>query len=306
MISSAEDLIKFGTAHWDNTIPQGLANSLAEVAKPRMYNQGLGWGVFEDNLSHGGGTGGFSTGIEVNPKAKTVRVFLSNSSAASEEVTSEGDFLPLQGYWSGVLSIPENKLRLVAYISDTGRMIVYSIDQGYRTELSAKSVFDNNQFKFSFPRIEGVFSGKFENGDLNGTFLQGSGQGIPVTLKYSKDVPELLREGLDKTMQGDMQSMEGYWSGYIEGKEGLFVYLKVTQFDELSILELYSPDQGDQAIPVSAASLQNGKFNFESNQVNVKYSGTLSKDRKSVKGSWSQGRPTPVTLHFSEEKPERE
>jgi len=307
MISSAEDLVKFGTAHWDNTIPQGLARSLAEVAKPRMDNQALGWRIDEDSLNHNGGTGGFRTGIEVNPIDKTVRVFLANSASMSEEITTEGDFLKLQGYWSGVLNTPQNKRRLVSYISDTGRVVVYSIDQDYQAVQSAKSVFVNDQFKFSFPAIEGIFSGKFENGDLNGTVVQGGGQGIPITMKYSRDVPDSLREGLGNKMQGDLQSLEGYWSGYIKGKDGLFVYLKVTQFGELSILEMYSPDQHDRAISVSAASLKNGKLKFESNQVNGKYSGKLSKDQKSIKGFWKQGLlPTRVTLRFSEEKPERE
>ncbi len=186
-------------------------------------------------------------------------------------------------------------------------MVVYSIDQDYQAVLSAKSVFVNDQFNFSFPTIEGILSGKLENGEMTGKFVQGGGQGTPITMTYSKDLPDTLREGLDKKMQGDLQRLEGYWSGYIKGKEGLFVYLKVTQFGELSILEMYSPDQHDQAISVSAASLKNGKFKFESNQINGKYSGKLSKDQKIIKGSWKQGfLPTSVTLHFSEEKPERE
>lgn len=249
----------------------------------------------------------FRTDIEINVKDKTVPVFLANSASASGEVTIEGDFLPLQGYWSGVLNTPQNNLRLVSFISDTGRMVVYSIDQDYQVVLSAKSVFVNDQFNFSFPAIEGIFSGKLENGGLNGKFVQGGGQGISITMKYSKDLPDTLREGLDKNMQGDLQSLKGYWSGYIKGKKGLFVYLKVTQFGELSILEMYSPDQHDQAISVNAASLKNGKFKFESNQINGKYSGKLSKDQMSIKGSWKQGfLPTSVTLHFSEAKLERE
>ncbi len=307
MISSAEDLVKFGAAHWDDNIPEGLASSLSEVAKPRIDNQGLGWAIDEETLNHSGGTGGFRTDIEVNVKDKTVHIFLANSASASGEVTTEGDFLPLQGYWSGVLNTPQNNRRLVSFISDTGRMVVYSIDQDYQAVLSAKSVFVNDQFNFSFPTIEGILSGKLENGEMTGKFVQGGGQGTPITMTYSKDLPDTLREGLDKKMQGDLQRLEGYWSGYIKGKEGLFVYLKVTQFGELSILEMYSPDQHDQAISVSAASLKNGKFKFESNQINGKYSGKLSKDQKIIKGSWKQGfLPTSVTLHFSEEKPERE
>ena len=307
MISSAEDLVKFGTAHWDNTIPQGLASSLAEVAKPRMENQGLGWGIDQDNLNHGGGTGGFRTDIEVNPKDRTVRVFLANSASTSGEIMTEGDFSLLQGYWSGVLNAPQNKLRLVSYISEAGRVVLYSIDQSYQAVLSAKAVFVNDQFTFSFPTIEGVFSGSFENGDLNGTFVQGGGRGIPITMKYSRAQPDSLREGLDKKMQGDLQRLEGYWSGYIKGQDGLFVYLKVTQIGDLPILEMFSPDQHDQAIPVSAASLKNGKFKFESHPINGHYSGKLSEKQKSIKGFWRQGLlPTPVTLRFSEKKPERE
>lgn len=306
MISSAEDLMRFGKAHWDDEIPKGLASSLMEVAKPRMSYQGLGWSIEGDILSHGGGTGGFRTNLEVDPKNKTVHIFLSNSATVSGEVRTDGDFLSMQGYWSGVLNTEKKKLRLVSYISETGRMVLYSIDQGYQPLLSAKSTLVNEQFEFSLPVIEGLYSGKFENDELNGILVQGGRRGRPLTMKYSKDIPEILHSGLDESLQGDLEMLKGYWSGYLGGKDGLFIYMKNVNIGELSILELYSPDQHDQAIAISTASLKNDKFEMTVDQVNGSFTGKLASDRKSIKGKWSQGDTTRLTLHYSADKPVRE
>jgi len=307
MISSAEDLIRFGVAHWDEKTPVGLASSMVEAAKVRMDRQGLGWRIDADELTHGGGTGGFRTRLTVNPKDKTVNVFLANSASASQAVTIDGDFLTIHGYWSGVFDAGTLQLRLIGYLSETGRMVLYSIDQAIYPILSAKSSFVNDRFEFSFPSIEAIYNGKFENGELVGTFVQGGPEGRPLNLSYSKDIPYMLRENLKESMQGDLQSLEGYWSGYLGGKAGVFVYLKNASLGDLSLLEMFSPDQHDQAIPVSSASLKNGTFKFASQQLDGEFSGELSEDLKSVKGVWrQQGRSTPVTLSFTDAKPERE
>ena len=306
MISSAEDLIRFGTAHWNNKALRGLANSLMVVAKPRKPGQGLGWAIEGDILYHGGGTGGFRTKLEVDPKNRTVRVFLSNSASTSEEVKTEGNFLSIAGYWSGVLNTEKKKLRLVSYISETGRMVLYSIDQGNQAFLSAKSSLVNDRFDFSFPVIEGFYSGKLENGQLVGALMQGQGRARPLTLKYTKDIPDLLRKGLDETLSGDLKNLAGYWSGYLGNKKGLFIYMKNTTIGDLSILELYSPDQHDRAITIESTRLKSAKFEFQSTGINGRFSGRLAKDRKSISGFWTQGRQrTAITLVLSEEKPVR-
>ena len=279
---------------------------VSEVAKPRKPGQGLGWAIEGDILIHGGGTGGFRTNLEVNPKNRTVRVFLSNSASSSGEVRIEGDFLSIQGYWSGVLKTEKKKLRLVSYISQTGRMVLYSIDQGHQSFLSAKSSLVNDRFDFSFPVIEGIYSGRFEKGELVGAITQGGGHGRPLTLIYSKDIPDILRKGLDETLLGNLKNLAGHWSGYLGGKEALFVYIKISNIGELSILELYSPDQHDQAITINSARLESGKFEFRSDGINGKFSGKLAKNRKSISGFWKQGRKrTELALIFTEEKPVR-
>jgi len=307
MISSAEDLIKFGKAHWDDKTPAGLASSLSEVAKPRMDNQGLGWSIEGNSLMHGGGTGGFRTHLTVNPKDKTVDVFLSNSAGASHEVSTEGDFKSIQGHWSGVLDTGSSQLRLVTYLSESGRMVLYSVDQGLQPVLSAKSSFMNDQIVITFPSIEALYKGEFVADDLIGTFVQGGGKGLPLTMTRSKDTPDILRKGLDETLQGDLQSLRGYWSGYLGGKEGLFVYMKNISIGPHTVLEIYSPEQSDEKITVSSARLKNRTFELRSRQIEGEFSGELAQDLQTMEGVWAQGSErTPITLRFSEEKPVRE
>jgi len=58
---------------------------------------------------------------------------------------------------------------------------------------------------------------------------------------------------------------------------------------------------------VSTASLKEGAFEFSSRQIDGEFSGKLAQDLKSIDGDWTQGtETTPITLRFSEEKPERE
>ena len=142
-------------------------------------------------------------------------------------------------------------------------MVLYSIDQGHQSFLSAKSSLVNDRFDFSFPVIEGIYSGRFENGELVGAITQGGGYGRPLTLTYSKDIPDILRKGLDETLSGNLTNLAGHWSGYLGGKEALFVYIKISNIGELSILELYSPDQHDQAITINSARLESGNLNSD-------------------------------------------
>ena len=308
MISTAQDLIRFGTAHWDPETPAGLANSLREVAKPRMDHQGLGWGIDDNELSHSGRTGGFAARLVVNPADQTVRVRLANTSSISNRFSTTGDFLPIEGYWSGTLKRDDETLRLVTYIDKSGHIVVHSIDQGNQAVLSAKTEFVDDQFFFSFPSIPATYVGRLKNNQLEGTLHQQGRADISLSMKRSASRPDILQERLNKSMQGNLSSLNGYWSGYLNGKQGLFLYLKVTNMDEnLSILELFSPDQTTESIPISSASLRGNKLKLFSEPINGTYSGKITKDKKSIKGWWKQGLlPTRLTLHFSNEKPERE
>jgi len=306
MISSAEDLIRFGTAHWDVETPDGLAASLAEVAKSRLDHQGLGWGIDGDKLSHDGGTGGFRANLEINSKEKTVHVFMANSAGVSFDTSTAGDFSSIEGYWSGVLNNGSENLRLLSFIDKTGRVVAYSIDQGFSPILSGQSKFEDDLFLFTFPTITAVYKGKLEDRDLIGSFVQAGNVAMPLKMKYSSDMPEILRSGLAKTIQGDVASLNGYWSGYLGDEDGLFVYTHITKIGELSVLQLYSPDQGKRPISVSSASFNDGIFEYHSDQINGTFSGKLTKDRKSIEGQWKQGPSSiPLTLHFSDEKPAR-
>ena len=310
MISSAQDLIRFGRAHWDINTPAGLAASLVEVAKLRFDDQGLGWRIDGDTLNHNGSTGGFHSNLEVNPKDKSVNVFLSNSAAISQEVVSEGNFEAVQGYWSGVLNTDSQSLRLEAYLDEHGRMVIYSIDQDYGSVLSSKSSFIDDSFFFSFPLIPAVFQGTLQ-GQLKDRELVGSvtledDVVVPLTLNYSPAMPKLLRSGLQEAMQESLLSLQGYWSGYLGGKKGLLVVMHVTNIGELPLIELYSPDQPSRSYAVSPATLNDREFKMNVGELDGSYTGKITRDGKNIKGKWSQGHSALLNLRYSAEKPERQ
>jgi len=101
-----------------------------------------------------------------------------------------------------------------------------------------------------------------------------------------------------------LASLNDYWSGYLGGRKGLITYTKVITIGKLPIIEIYSPDQHNQAITVSSASLKGRQLKVLSEQIKSKFSGKLAKDQKSIKRLWKQRLlPLPLTLHFSDEKP---
>lgn len=305
MISTAEDLIRFGTAHWNSDTPADLAISMAEVAKPRLEDQGLGWEIDGDLLTHDGRTGGFCSKLDINKKDKSILVFLANSATPSYEAEVDGDFALLQGYWSGVLT-SSDKLRLILYVSHEGRAVIYSIDQNNAALLASKARFSKNKFQFLLPAISAIYEGELSNGELNGIVAQNK-RDRSLKMTYSATMPELLRDGIVGKIQGDIACLNGYWWGYVGGKKkGLFVYIKVTALDDLSVIELYSPDQATEPFFVSSASLKNNRFKFSSDMVNGKFTGKLAKDGKSIKGFWRQGRPFRLTLYLSDTQPQRD
>jgi len=303
MISSAKDLIQFGKAHWDGTTPEGLAASLIEVAKPRIDDrQGLGWSVEGGPLGHTGLTGGFRSQLVVNPNYKTVRVFLSNSGGTNEVATAKGDFSPIKGFWSGIISTESKQLRLVSFINGDGRMVVYNIDRNNQFMLSAKSSLADDQFYFTFPSRGALYKGTFAHGELLGSISFDDSPEHALIMQYSDDIPDALRE----TMQGDLSSLKGYWWGYLGGYQGLFVYISISSVGELPIFEIYAPDESSDAIGISFASLNGRKIYIRSEQLGGEFTGEIAKDRKSITGVWTEDEPTPITLHFSEQKPRRE
>lgn len=302
IVSSAEDMLRYASAFWSDGIPADLKGALNLSTEAHSDAMGLGWFRQESKVSHDGGTGGFRSSLSIDPAEKFAMIKMENTSSPtiSEEVT--GDFSSLEGYWTGTLKTPVGELRQVLRISGKGIAYLHSIDQGGAGIRAAVSRFEGEELLCGFPSIGGNFEAKLVEGKLEGTWVQGSG--MPLELTRSEEVPPALEEALSKVATGDFSDLEGYWSGYLGGKQGLFVILRFDAIGSSADVGLYSPDQTNAPLPITKVDFSDGTLSLRSRPLNATFEADL--DGKTLAGTWNQGTPLPLTLEWSEEKPDRE
>ena len=304
IVSSARDLMTFAAAHDSPDTPEALRKAMEFAAKPQRGQVGLGWFVGKEGLNHDGGTGGFRSELRVSPAAKTASVRLMNGAVPSSDAVIEGDFTELSGFWQGSLDVGAAKLRLVMRFTEKGRAVLYSLDKGGSGIAAEKSISTDSVLRVAFGAIGGSFEGKREGDSLVGRWKQNGT--FPLTLVRQTTIPDELKAVLAKQAKGDLSGLSGYWSGYLGGKEGLFIILEIEAFDGTGEARLYSPDQTPEPFPVSSFSSDGKQFTLAIDPLGAAYAAKLG-DGGSMAGAWKQG---PVSqqliLTKTRERPERE
>jgi pimeloyl-ACP methyl ester carboxylesterase len=85
-------------------------------------------------------------------------------------------------------------------------------------------------------------------------------------------------------------SLAGAWSGELDVNGiKLPIVFHVVETDGALSATVDSPSQGALGIPVSSASLREGKVEFESTAVKADFQGELAADGMSIRGTWRQG-----------------
>lgn len=94
------------------------------------------------------------------------------------------------------------------------------------------------------------------------------------------------------------QTLAGDWSGtLIAGGSSLPLVLHLTvEPDGKLSAALDSPAQAAYGLAGSNAQLSGSNFSFDVPSVHGTYTGTVSADRKTISGTWSQGKPLPLVL----------
>ena len=94
----------------------------------------------------------------------------------------------------------------------------------------------------------------------------------------------------------DAQDIVGDWEGTLHaGAADLRLVLHITKGDGDSLkATLDSVDQAALGIPVSSISLKDSKLSLGVEAVHGTYEGTVSGDRATINGTWSQGQPLPL------------
>lgn len=304
IVSSAHDMMLFAHAHWSPDTPESLREALSLAASPQRKGMGLCWFISDAGLSHDGGTGGFRSEFRLSPREKSATLQLRNGTGPSGEGGSTGDFSGLEGYWEGTLVAGEVKLRQVFRISESGRVVLHSLDQGGAGVPANKSVHEAGVLRAIFGGIGGSYEAKVEGDTLTGTWKQGGD--LPLILKRTDTVPPDLITALASRVKGDPAKLKGYWSGYLGGKTGLFVILEIDAFGGTGEARLYSPDQTPEPIPVSSLSIDGDKLTLTVDVIKAAFAAEID-DTGKLSGAWKQGPlPLPLSLTKSATMPERE
>ncbi len=302
VVSSAADLLRFAEAHWDSDTPEALRLSLAEASRPRHAHQALGWLVDGSRRSHQGGTGGFRSRLQIDPEKRTARVELANSSGESDRSESRGDFSRFAGLWEGVLRAGGRELPLLFHVRESGKVRFFSVDEGGFAVTASRTVVEEGRFRFSFPAIEGTYAGVAKPAGLRGTWSQSGGE-FPLELSPTKDFPERLERIWGERISGDLADSEGFWSGFLGGKDGLFLYLEIDTAGNSWAVNLFSPDQTLRPIPVSAVVRDGSRWEFRFHSIGASY--VARQEGRVLSGAWHQGPPQKLKLTWSGEKPSR-
>lgn len=304
IVSSAHDMMLFARAHWSPDTPESLREAFSLAASPRRKGMGLCWFISDAGLSHDGGTGGFRSEFRLSPREKSATLQLRNGTGPSGDAGSTGDFSGLTGIWEGTLVAGEVKLRQVFRISESGRVVLHSLDQGGAGVPANKSIHEAGVLRAIFGGIGGSYEATAAGDTLTGTWKQGGD--IPLILKRTDTVPPALIAALASRVKGDPAKLKGYWSGYLGGKAGLFVILEIDAFGGIGEARLYSPDQTPEPIPVSSLSIDGDKLTLSVYAIKATFAAKLADDGK-LSGAWKQGPlPVPLSLTNSATMPERE
>jgi CubicO group peptidase (beta-lactamase class C family) len=304
IVSSAHDMMLFARAHWSPDTPENLREALSLAASLQRKGMGLCWFISDAGLSHDGGTGGFRSEFRLSPREKSATLLLRNSTGPAGEAGSTGDFCGLSGYWEGTLVAGEVKLRQVFRISESGRVVLHSLDQGGAGIPANKAIHEGGIVRAIFGSIGGSYEAKVEGGTLIGTWKQ-DGK-LPLTLKRTETAPPALIAALARQVKGDPGNLKGYWSGYLGGKTGLFVILEIDAFGGTAEARLYSPDQTPESIPVSSLSIDGDKLTLTVDVIKAVFAAEID-DAGKLSGAWKQGPlPLPLSLTKSATMPERE
>jgi uncharacterized protein (TIGR03435 family) len=97
------------------------------------------------------------------------------------------------------------------------------------------------------------------------------------------------------------QNFVGTWQGALKVPQApngeLRIVMKISTTDQDTLkAEMYSIDQGGQAIPATSVKKNGSSINIGVMPLNGTYEGSLSSDGNTINGTWTQGNPLPLNL----------
>lgn len=163
------------------------------------------------------------------------------------------------------------------------------------------SVDDQVQANGEDVHLVGSFSGTLAaNGnEVNGTWTQEQPEQAVLEIHFVHGT-----NAVPATSPASAPSIGGDWAGTLSAGGAqlrLILHIKAANDGTLSAT-LDSVDQGANGIPITSATLKDGKLSLDVEAVHGTYEGSVNKDASEIDGTWSQGQP--LQLDFKRAEPQ--
>ncbi len=303
IVSTANDMITFAEANWSSDTPAPLSHAMTLAATRQAGRMGLGWHISGKGLFHNGGTGGFLSELTVSPEDQTARISLRNSAGPAKPPAPKGDFASFAGFWVGTLKPGNEELPLILRIIADGTILLYSLEQSNAAIPGGKTEANGTELTVSFPALNGSLEVMLKGRVLRGVWTQG--ESIPLVLTRSPRVPAPLQEMLKAKVKGETRDLAGYWSGFLGGKDGLFIILHLEWLWGSLDPKIYSPDQTSEPIDVSKLSFDGQNLTLTQDALQASFRAKLTSPH-TLEGIWDQGEPAELELKWTRDRPSRD
>lgn len=194
----------------------------------------------------------------------------------------------IDGTWEGTLDTGISKLRVLFHIGNTEDGLIATMDspdQKMKGMPTTGVTRDGASLKIEAKQIGGIYSGRIaaDLQSITGMWSQG-GVELPLVLKLTKDQAEVEHKPVAPS------DIDGAWLGTLDtGTVKLRVVFRLTNSDEGLKATLDSPDQGMKGFPTSSVKRDGASLRIEANGIGGVFEGTISADKNSIDGKWTQG-----------------
>ncbi|HLF12838.1 MAG TPA: hypothetical protein VJA26_16670 [Gammaproteobacteria bacterium] len=208
-------------------------------------------------------------------------------------VLSQADIDALLGQWVGKLQIPGLELTMVLrFTADAEGKLTGVFDSPDQNALNiplTDIVLDDGNFSVKVPALRGEYKGRLTGEEIAGEWGQG-GPSLPLSLKKGEYVAATHYLDLPPAARAQVT---GRWRGTVGP---LTLVVRFEADDQGRLLGFVdSPDQGANGLPITEATLADGKLTFRVASVGAEFSGDVSGAR--IAGQWTQlGMSNPLTL----------
>lgn len=221
-------------------------------------------GEFRDGVFHGQWSqAGNSMPLDLKPYVKPV--------------LSSADMELLRGEWNGKLKLPVGELTIVFRFEGQAagefKGFLDSPDQGAKDIPISDIELSDADVTFKIPRIKGEYQAKVAGEEMTGTFRQGTP--LPLNMHKGKYQPPESKLSLSREA---MEELRGEWHGELDTPVGPLTVVYLFETDAAGDNHAFrlNPDQGNNRIPVTEASLVDGNLTLKTAGPGGAFTGKLA------------------------------